>query len=123
MNNTVINIYGSFYIGDPTNRVDGIMNVAGVPVWVKEMTLEDGWNSVDIIVWWKFKPFKFMKALKNENFITISAPNSELELCINETTCLERIRKVTVIKPSDKTPTTQCFKSACFDGDITTPNS
>jgi len=106
VNNTVVNIYGNFFLGDPTDRLDEIINVAGVPVWVKRMTLRDGWYTNDTIVWWKFSPFKFISPLRNSNFITISVPNSELELCINETTCLNRIKKVTIIKKSDRTPTT-----------------
>ena len=106
VNNTVVNIYGNFFLGDPTDRLDEIINVASVPVWVKRMTLKEGWESKETIVWWKFTPFKLMSPLRNTNFITINAPASELELCINETTCLDRIKKVTIIKKSDRTPTT-----------------
>jgi len=123
MNNTVANIYGNFFIGEPTERLDEIMNVAGVPVWVKRLSLQEGWESNETIVWWKFTPFRFITALKNTNFITVSVPNSEIEMCINDTVCLEKVRKVTIIKQSDRTPTTICLKSACFDGEVTTPNS
>ena len=64
-----------------------------------------------------------MGSLKNANFVTINSSNSELELCFNGTVCLKKVRKVTVIKESDITPTTVCYKSACFDGDVSTSSS
>ncbi len=60
MNNTVINLYGNYFIGDPTVRLDEIMSVTGVPVWVKRVTLFEDWIKNDTNIWWRFRPFKLM---------------------------------------------------------------
>jgi len=60
INNTVINLYGNYFIGDPVVRLDEIISVVGVPVWVKRITLFEDWVKNDANIWWKFRPFKLM---------------------------------------------------------------